>query len=262
MGQGYDLDPAKPEYTALLANLPKILRMSVLCFYRRLFVNGSEWMQKATWVMMAVVTAWFLSFALAMVFTCTPIRRQWIPTVEGHCINSINVYATLIITNILTDLVIIGLPVRAVWTLQMRKLEKAVLMCCFGLGLSVCAISVVRVNVIFNFEVQNNITGTVDQTFLLSVMECYIAIISISLRMLRPFYRRWRARHSSKLSDTPGNDGIVTFGQGDPNKKTGLRGCLTVLIQSQWELEVYEDTARHDASSERRLRPVNRISDS
>lgn len=112
------------------------LKMSVLCFYRRLFVTASEWMQKATSAMMAVVTAWFLSFALAMVFTCTPINKQWIPTIEGRCIDSIKVYASLIITNILTDLVIIGLPIRAIWTLQMQKLEKAVLVCCFGLGLS------------------------------------------------------------------------------------------------------------------------------
>ncbi|KAK8083806.1 hypothetical protein PG996_002587 [Apiospora saccharicola] len=207
--------------------------MSVLCLYRRIFVNGSEWLQNATWVTMAVVTAWLLSFALAIVFTCTPIRRQWIPTVEGHCTNSINVYATLIITNIITDLVIIG-----------------------------CLISAVRVNAIFNFNVRNNITGTVDQTFLLSVMECYIAIISISLPMLRPFYRRWRARHSSKLSDTPGNDGIVTFGQGDPDKKAGLTRMPSIPHTSQWELEEYEDAAGHDASSERRPRPVNRISGS
>ncbi|KAK7968967.1 hypothetical protein PG988_008040 [Apiospora saccharicola] len=125
-----------------------------------------------------------------------------------------------------------------------------------------CLISAVRVNAIFNFNVRNNITGTVDQTFLLSVMECYIAIISISLPMLRPFYRRWRARHSSKLSDTPGNDGIVTFGQGDPDKKAGLTRMPSIPHTSQWELEEYEDAAGHDASSERRPRPVNRISGS
>lgn len=50
----------------------------------------------------------------------------------------------LILTNLVTDLIIVVLPIRSVWQLQMRKTEKFAVLACFGLGGACIIISLAR----------------------------------------------------------------------------------------------------------------------
>lgn len=42
----------------------------------------------------------------------------------------------IIMTNVLTDIMIIVLPISTVWGLQMRKTEKFAILSCFALGIA------------------------------------------------------------------------------------------------------------------------------
>jgi hypothetical protein len=50
----------------------------------------------------------------------------------------------LILTNLLTDLIIVVLPIKSVWQLQMRKTEKFAVLACFSLGGACIIISLAR----------------------------------------------------------------------------------------------------------------------
>lgn len=50
----------------------------------------------------------------------------------------------LILTNMITDLFIVVLPIKSVWQLQMRKTEKFAVLACFGLGGACIVISLAR----------------------------------------------------------------------------------------------------------------------
>lgn len=50
--------------------------------------------------------------------------------------DQILVLKSLIMTNVMTDLYIFILPIRAVWELQMRRTEKLDIISCFALGLA------------------------------------------------------------------------------------------------------------------------------
>lgn len=52
----------------------------------------------------------------------------------GHCMDQVLVLKCIIMSNVITDLMIIVLPVRTVWGLQMRKTEKLAILSCFALG--------------------------------------------------------------------------------------------------------------------------------
>ncbi|KAK7963612.1 hypothetical protein PG988_010586 [Apiospora saccharicola] len=271
----YDFLPTMKEYPLLQHNLPKILKdlfaaspiyiscitclkASVLLFYRRIF-NSTGWVRLATWAM------------LAMLLVCIPIRKNWDTGLPGACYNAVEMYKALCVTNILTDLIIMALPVKVILSLQMRKVEKAVLISCFALGLSVCAISAVRLSALYDLDMQANLTGTIELTVFLAVLELCIGIVSISLPMLRPFYLRWRAKHSSsKLSGgTPENGdgsnshGLVTFGRSDPRKRYYQKRQKQDddTIVSPWEMNKYQGGQQDsefgdDTGSERRLAPV------
>ncbi|KAK8091019.1 hypothetical protein PG994_000524 [Apiospora phragmitis] len=222
-----------------------VLKISVLCFYRRIFGN-TRWMRIATWLMIGVAASWWLSLTVALVFNCVPVEKQWTPGMpEGHCYNAVDMYKGLCVTNIITDIVIMVLPMRLILSLQMRKLEKVVLICCFALGTAVCAISVLRIVHLSDLELQADVTGSMEETVFLGVLELNIALISISLPSLRPFYTRWRAGHragSSKLSETGGasDGGLATFGGGGgSSKRYSQQKKPGAAVVDEWELDKY-----------------------
>ncbi|KAK8058155.1 hypothetical protein PG994_008603 [Apiospora phragmitis] len=250
-----DLFTASPIYISCIT----CLKASVLLSYRRIFNNSTEWVRIATWGMLAMVAGWGLSFIMAMVFVCILIRKQWDTEILGTCYNAVEMYKALCITNIVTDLVIMALPVRVIWALQMRKAEKFALIVCFALGLCVCAIAAVRLSAHYDLEMQANLTGTIELTVFLAVLELCIDIVSISLPMLRPFY----------LLCGSNNHGLVTFGRSDRRKRYYLKRQTNYNSKqddetpvSQWGLKKYqgqqeEFSVGDDAGSERRLAPTN-----
>lgn len=109
------------------------LKLSQLCFYHRAFGR-----QLKVWIYFfgAVVAAWGLVFTFVFIFLCDPVEQQWTIERVGHCRDQVLVLKCIIMTNVLTDLMIILLPVSTVWGLQMRKTEKFAILSCFALGLA------------------------------------------------------------------------------------------------------------------------------
>lgn len=115
--------------------------MSQLALYLRVFsVQLRNWI----FVVGAIVLVWAISFNFIFIFLCNPISQQWTTNRIGKCLDQILALKCLIMTNLVTDLMIFVLPIRAVWALQMRKTEKLAVMACFGLGLACCVISLAR----------------------------------------------------------------------------------------------------------------------
>ncbi|KAK7987190.1 hypothetical protein PG996_006209 [Apiospora saccharicola] len=196
---GFELFVTTLFYITCLA----ILKLGVLCFYRRIF-GGTAWMRAATYAMVAVVGSWWFALLLVVIFDCAPVQKQWDPFMaEGECINLFNVNRAIAATNIATDVAIMGLPLRLIWSLRIRTLEKVVVMCCFALGTGVCAISVVRIVHLSDLRRKADVAGNSEEAIFLGVLEQNIAVISISLLSLRPLYARWRSS-TSRYHHRPG----------------------------------------------------------
>lgn len=91
-------------------------------------------MRRVVQAMLVVILAWTLIYTFLFIFLCTPIDQQWSLETRGTCLDQMAVLKSLILTNIATDMVIIGLPLQAVWRLNMRSAEKLAMTLCFGLG--------------------------------------------------------------------------------------------------------------------------------
>ncbi|KAI0482608.1 hypothetical protein GGR56DRAFT_197644 [Xylariaceae sp. FL0804] len=209
-GVGYNFDPSIPQYPKLLINIVYImqvtfgfeliylycltsLKLSQLFFYRRMF-DSSRTMAYAIWSSIGMVAVWSIAYTFIFIFLCDPIRQQWSMDRIGHCLNQITVLKSLILTNIATDLVILVLPLRTIWTLQMRLMEKVVVTACFGFGIAVIIIGIVRFVLIFQIDLLGNLTGSSLTTFMLCTLELMLAILCTNTPMLRPWYVRWRNR--------------------------------------------------------------------
>jgi hypothetical protein len=128
-----------------------LVKSSILCFYTRAF--ASTRLMLAVKVMFGVVAMWGFSHALAVIFICRPVSFQWDLTLAGKCGDQIKLFQSIITTNIVTDVLIMLLPVYstsyqnfiplllvltvkiAVWQLNMRKTEKIGVMACFLIGI-------------------------------------------------------------------------------------------------------------------------------
>jgi hypothetical protein len=117
------------------------IKLSQLALYLRVF---NKELRIPIYVLSTVVTLWAIIFNFFSIFLCDPVSQQWTTNRIGHCMDQILLLKCLIMTNMVTDLFIVALPVRYVWRLQMRKTEKVAVLACFGLVLACVVISIVR----------------------------------------------------------------------------------------------------------------------
>ncbi|KAH9906690.1 hypothetical protein F4778DRAFT_778143 [Xylariomycetidae sp. FL2044] len=259
----YDFVESSPYYAHLASNFPLILRVlfafemlylwalavlkcSVLCFYLRVFVSR----QMQLWTKSAIVftLAWVVAYTLGFFFICHPVPFQWDPSIpDGMCGDQITLYSTLIVTNILNDLFVMGLPMWSIWHLRMRNVEKAGITVCLALGLAVVAISCARMGTVYQNDMRGNLTGTMGTTILLCNLEVILGIICVSIPMLRPIYMWFSKRSSSARLDgeerSSGNDEEGGL-EASSNKKWRLgrdpyklpTGVETRHGQDEWEM--------------------------
>ncbi|KAK6853912.1 hypothetical protein PG995_010724 [Apiospora arundinis] len=229
IGMGYDAVPSSPHYEELITNSNLILKIlfgfdmlyvhalaiiktSVLCFYLRVFAGAPRALRRVIQALLGLVGAWTVAFSLALAFVCHPLPFRWDPTIPGGaCGSQTAMYATLIVTNVVMDLVIMMLPMYTIFSLKMRGPEKIGLMACFSLGMAIVVASCVRLTTIFNdkYDITNPTGGALSTNIFLCVFEVLLGILCICLPTLGPMYMRLAMRflNSSTTSRLRGGNG-------------------------------------------------------
>lgn len=101
--------------------LPTI-KIALLVMYRRIFPMKA--FLYATLVVGVIVIAWMISVVLAQIFTCSPVEGAWNVAVADHCIDQIKFYYGNSVSNVLTDVAILCLPMPMIWRLNLSKAKK------------------------------------------------------------------------------------------------------------------------------------------
>ncbi|KAG6017688.1 hypothetical protein E4U43_000510 [Claviceps pusilla] len=93
-----------------------LTKLSLLLMYYRIFRH--EYFKKMAWVVGVFVWVW----------------KLWYPGIAGHCIDQVGTWISNAGSTILTDLVILIMPIPQIWKLQLRMAEKIGLTLAFSLG--------------------------------------------------------------------------------------------------------------------------------
>jgi hypothetical protein len=128
--------------------------------YLRIFTGRK--FRIAAIAVMGLCVAYTLAAVLLTVFACNPIRKSWDKELPGNCVESIKIWycnlggetidkrivtdnstATSIL-NIITDIMIICLPMYEIRRLQLPWSKKLLLCLLFSLGIFVIACTIVR----------------------------------------------------------------------------------------------------------------------
>ena len=115
----------------LLAKLGTLLQI------KRIFggVRGVKtYLFWATSVVLAIVTSAYVATILLLIFACNPTKKAWTPYLDGKCHdNAAGIVSGIV--NVVSDFLIISLPIWEIYKLQMSLQKKIGVGAVFGTGL-------------------------------------------------------------------------------------------------------------------------------
>ena len=111
-----------------------LIKISVLLFYKRLFRTSTKLFPVSTWTIVGVVLAWGIAFLFSGIFQCVPVEATWDPNISGVCVDQKAWFLGQAIPNIVTDFLILLVPLPFLLRLKIGKAQKVGLLIVFLLG--------------------------------------------------------------------------------------------------------------------------------
>ena len=111
-------------------------KIAILLLYRRVFL-AQLWsaLDVAIRLLMLIICLFYIATTVVKIWECTPRPRIWDKSIEGTCINVPNLLNTSGLFNTLSDILILLVPVKSVWKLNMSIGRKVGCVLLFTVGL-------------------------------------------------------------------------------------------------------------------------------
>ena len=170
-----------------------LTKLSVLLFYKRVFRGDT--FNAAVWTMISIIGVWTTAFFFANLLQCYPISLNWEASGAQvvSCINTNMMYLAQAWTDVLTDVMILSLPVPCVWALQMPARHKVGVTAIFLLGLLTVLSGVAKLIVYYHIIAlaeggDYDITWFETPAYLWAFIESALGIVGACLPLLRPLF--------------------------------------------------------------------------
>lgn len=114
-----------------------LIKLSILLLWKRLFGRIRSFARFCS-IMIWVITAWSIAFFFATLFQCgTRWTWNWAPIFIflTQCSDTLNMLTVFTATDVLTDFIIMFMPVPIIWKLQMPLRKKLGVTSIFMVGL-------------------------------------------------------------------------------------------------------------------------------
>ncbi|OAQ68777.1 hypothetical protein VFPPC_04966 [Pochonia chlamydosporia 170] len=159
-------------------------KLSVILLYLRIFISRS--FRISAYVVMGIVTASSIGGIGATIWQCVPISAAWDKTVKATCIDSDKFWVAYAVMNVLTDAMVLALPIPSILQLQLSWKNRIMLCCMFLLGSFVTVTSILRTTSVSNsLEKKADITYNFIDRGIWTLTETNLGIISACLLVLK-----------------------------------------------------------------------------
>ncbi|EFX05199.1 integral membrane protein [Grosmannia clavigera kw1407] len=187
-------------YELIFATSTFTIKVSVLLFYLRVFVTPA--MKLAAKLTLAFVVLWTVGNIMQVFLICRPFAATYDTDVPGTCGNQVASFIAIGCFNIVTDVIIIILPIPTV---------------------CVSVVAIARIVALTRLDMKANLTGTMIYADFLSAVEPNLAILCVSLPMLRTLKSRMRTkgRYDPSTSRSEGQLDSKKFGDSRHVRLTG-----------------------------------------
>ncbi|KAK8054480.1 hypothetical protein PG994_009547 [Apiospora phragmitis] len=177
-----------------------------------------------------VVMGWTVAMIFTMTFICIPVYAYWDKSVPHMCLSDPVMQLTNSIGNIITDVILLLLPMPVLWRLNLPTRQKWSVIGIFSLGFITCIVSLLRVIFVFDHGPSSDITfeGTTITGW--TIAEVTTGLLASSLITLRPLMSKlspaaWRSRlgKSTNGGNTTGTGtGTNTTERKSTDNKNGI----------------------------------------
>ncbi|KAH8891470.1 hypothetical protein GQ53DRAFT_865116 [Thozetella sp. PMI_491] len=164
-----------------------IVKVALLLQYRRIF--HLAWIRKVSLCLIVFSITWNSVQSILCGVSCIPVGL-FIPSEMGHCIDSLLVWLTAAIINIITDFMVFVMPLPAIKSLHLPLKQKILLLGVFCLGFFTCVVSIVRATTL-HLAMSSKDTSWVGQNAAVwSIVEANCSISCACLPTLKPLISR------------------------------------------------------------------------
>ena len=112
-----------------------LTKLSILLQFIRIFIpNHKGKTYYVTQLIIWINLLYFTAAGLLSIFQCTPRARIWNPFVPGTCVNYRAVNLATAIFNVISDILMLLLPMAWIWRLQMSTSRKLRISAVFAVG--------------------------------------------------------------------------------------------------------------------------------
>ncbi|KAF3070850.1 hypothetical protein GL218_00183 [Daldinia childiae] len=184
------------------------IKMTLLFFYRRLFLVANKKLHIFWWVNFVYVVLWFFGATSFYLFQCKPVQWYFIQyfsryhkpvpgNITGNCdATSVLHVALPAIFSLVSDIGLLLLPIWAISQLRLNKNKKRGLMVIFGIGLIACFLELARVLVLLlDTDDKTDPSYGVAVFLILTAAEETTAVVCASLPVIVPqLVRRFKGK--------------------------------------------------------------------
>ncbi|KAN0073148.1 hypothetical protein V8E54_008368 [Elaphomyces granulatus] len=224
-------------------------KISILFQYLRVF--SITRIRTICLIMIWVLGTFVLTAVIRTILTCIPVSKFWNPTQPGHCLNKEAMWFSHSVFHILTDVILLILPMPVINSLQLPKRQKYGLMFIFALGSFVCVSTILRFHSLQIAAVTQDPTYDAPGAAAWSAVECNVAIICASLPSLKALIskmlphmmsnnRSRQAKFQSKLSSSGGEGLEYPLGECNNSGKQST-GCSVTSESSNNEIQTHSN---------------------
>ncbi|KAL2758140.1 hypothetical protein ACRALDRAFT_1040207 [Sodiomyces alcalophilus JCM 7366] len=122
------------------------IKSSILVFYLRLSKNTQMLLRIASWVTLVIINIAGTVLTFMNIFQCNPVSAAWqVWTEPVRCIPLLTEFICAAPVNIITNLVIVGLPIPVITSMRLPPRQKYILVFTFSLGIFVTVVDVIRI---------------------------------------------------------------------------------------------------------------------
>ncbi|RYP57203.1 hypothetical protein DL769_009633 [Monosporascus sp. CRB-8-3] len=99
-----------------------------------------------TWALLILIMMYYTGAILALVLSCIPHARIWDKSIPGTCSDTSILFSTSSSINLVSDVLMLVLPQKKIWSLNLTIQKKLNISLAFSIGLMACASAAVRLN--------------------------------------------------------------------------------------------------------------------
>ncbi|KAL2842799.1 hypothetical protein BJX68DRAFT_278171 [Aspergillus pseudodeflectus] len=168
-----------------------LTKISILCFYLRVFPRRE--FRILVYIAIGINIAYIIVFDLISIFQCSPVQgawHRWDETGDYKC-NNINAQGwSSAAVNMALDIMVMALPIKELYGLNLSWRRKVFVMCMFSLGIFVTLVSIIRLESLIVFANTTNLTWDYVQIGYWSTIEIHVGVICACLPAIRALFRR------------------------------------------------------------------------